>query len=386
MSDELVSIVMSTYNHAPYVGEAIESVFAQSHGNIEFLITDDGSSDGSVDEISKFRDSRIIFVPSTSNRGACTATNELIAKARGRYICVMNSDDIWCSPEKIRDQLRILRERPEVGATFGRARFIDMHGAPINKASLPYGRIFDQVNIPIARQQWLEQFFMHGNCLCHPTVMIRKECYERLGGYRNTLRQVPDFDMWIRLARHHEIHVSQEELVSFRILPGQNASSPTSANRIRDINENHLLRRKFFEGMEDEDFQAGFGKHFVRPDASDPISLRIEKALICFHKDSLYPGPDSIIGLERVQQLLEDPLAVNTLRFDYGIDDRWFHNKMTVMEHLSREPTTSPAVHSVEGRGLMGRLRRMCHTLRLRGCFSGCVRTEKIAAMGNRRI
>ena len=94
----------------------------------------------------------------------------------------------------------------------------------------------------------------------------------------------------------------------------------------------------------------------------------------------------ALIGLERVQQLLEDPLAVNTLRFDYGIDDRWFHNKMTVMEHLSREPTTSPAVHSVEGRGLMGRLRRMCHTLRLRGCFSGCVRTEKIAAMGNRRI
>jgi glycosyltransferase involved in cell wall biosynthesis len=327
INGELISVVMSAYNHAHYVGAAIESVLAQSHKNIEFLIADDGSSDGTVEEIKKFCDPRITFLPFDANKGACATTNELIAMARGQYICIINSDDIWCSVDKLRYQIGILQERPEVGATFGRAQYIDGSGRPLDKSAAVIGDIFDQVKCFMTRQSWLEHFFMKANCLCHPTIMIRKECYDRLGSYRNTMRQLPDLDMWIRLAKHYEIHVSSEVLVSFRILPGENASSPTNQNSIRHINEFHLIKRNFFKGMSDKDFKLGFGKHFVQPNASDRITLNIEKALLYFHKKSLSPELDGIIGIELISSLLEDPQARDVLRLQYGIDDKWLHDR-----------------------------------------------------------
>ena len=332
---------MSAYNHAPYVGNAIESVLAQTHGNIEFLITDDGSSDATVEEIKKFRDPRITFVPSSVNRGACAATNELIALSRGRYVCIMNSDDVWCYSEKLKEQIQILQTRPDVGATFGRARYIDCEGMHVKKSMVNNGDIFDKVGFYMPRQAWLEHFFMQGNCLCHPTVMIRKECFDRFGGYRNVLRQLPDLDVWIRLAKHYEINVGKGEYVSFRIIPGQNASSPSLANNIRLRNEFHLIRRSYFEGMNDEDFKKGFSKYFHRPDASDPVSFSIEKALLYLNKNNPYSYSDSIIGLERIQCLLEDPRAKKALLLQYGIDEKWFHKQMSEVETFDQYDKTS---------------------------------------------
>jgi glycosyltransferase involved in cell wall biosynthesis len=337
--DRTVSVVMSAYNHAPYVGSAIESVLSQTHGDIEFLITDDGSSDGTVEEIAKYRDPRIVFVPSAVNRGACAAINELISKAVGRYVCVMNSDDVWCSPRKLEGQLSFLQDRPEVGATFGQARYIDDEGNELKKSLLHDVGVFEQGNR--SRQAWLEQLFMEGNCLCHPTVMIRRECYEQLGKYRNILRQLPDYDMWIRLAKHYEISVSSEELVCFRILPGLNASSPSRANIIRDINENYLIRRKFLNGVTDEDFRTGFHQHFVQYDASDTISLEIEKALIYFNEKSRYQAIDRIIGLERLEDLLINPDISRVLKYNYQIDDQWFHMKMAGVKSLFRDQSNA---------------------------------------------
>jgi len=325
-SQQLVSVLMSAYNHAPYVGDAIESVLSQSHKNIEFLITDDGSSDETVEEIKRFRDKRITFVPYRLNRGACAATNELIQKARGKYVCIINSDDIWSTKDKVRNQVHIMESNSEFGAVFGRAQYIDCNGNNLDKNTLPGGTIFDQENRP--RYEWLSHFFIKGNCLCHPTVMIRKECYDRLGGYRNSFRQLPDLEMWIRLAKKYEINVSDEELVSFRILPGLNASSPTRANTIRHSNELHIIKKEFFNGLSDKDFKAGFHKYFVNKDASDPVSLSIEKALLYFHGSSMHCDADKIIGLERIIYLHENSVARIILATKYGIDHRWIHNKM----------------------------------------------------------
>jgi glycosyltransferase involved in cell wall biosynthesis len=325
-SQQLVSVLMSAYNHAPYVGDAIESVLSQSHKNIEFLITDDGSSDETVEEIKRFRDKRITFVPYSFNRGACAATNELIQKARGKYVCIINSDDIWSTKDKVRNQVHIMESNSEFGAIFGRAQYIDCNGNSLDKNTLPGGTIFDQENRP--RYEWLSHFFMQGNCLCHPTVMIRKECYDRLGGYRNSFRQLPDLEMWIRLAKKYEINVSDEELVSFRILPGLNASSPTRANKIRHSNELHIIKKEFFNGLSDIDFKAGFHRYFVNKDASDPVSLSIEKALLYFHGSSMHSDADKIIGLERIIYLQENSEARIILDTKYGIDHRWIHKKM----------------------------------------------------------
>lgn len=90
-----VSVIMPTYNHAPFVVESIRSVLAQSFGDFEFLIADDGSSDSTAEKVRTVEDGRIRFIAHPTNRGAAIITNELIRRATGKYLALINSDDAW---------------------------------------------------------------------------------------------------------------------------------------------------------------------------------------------------------------------------------------------------------------------------------------------------
>ena len=320
LQDEKISVVMSAYNHAPYVGAAIESVLSQTHENIEFLITDDGSSDGTVEEITKFKDPRILFTPSTLNRGACEATNSLIKQASGKYICIMNSDDIWCDPWKLKKQINILLDSPGIGACFGGVNFIDEKGCKIETSNQHF---------PIANYSkggWLKRFFDDGNCLCHPTIMIRSKCYEEIGLYNNCFRQLPDYDFWVRLVKKYDIYVSDNIYTNFRVLPGRNASSPITSNVIRDLNEHYIIRKNFFANISDNDFLEGFGDCFEIADLNK-ANIEIEKSLIYFNRGKSYKLINEIIGLGKIANLFKDEEIKKKLRNEYGIDELWLHKK-----------------------------------------------------------
>ena len=346
-SNTLVSVVMSAYNHALYVGAAIESVLSQTHNNIEFLITDDGSTDNTSEVISLYKDSRIKFSPSNKNRGACTATNELIAKARGQYVCIMNSDDIWLNTHKLEHQLTILNNDIRIGAVFGRANYIDSQGRVLDKYGESKGDIFNQENR--SRGEWLEKFFMEGNCLCHPSIMIRKECYEQLGSYSIALRQLPDYEMWIRLLKIYEIYVSKEEIVSFRILPGENASSLSERNIDRLMNENYLINKSFFSGISEIDFITGFGRHFSKPGSSGADFMEVEKALLYFNEKSNLFFTNQIIGLELLYSAFQKPKLREILLNEYQIDDLWFHEKASRANLISENGKLTNQIKILQG-------------------------------------
>jgi ribosomal protein S16 len=85
------------------------------------------------------------------------------------------------------------------------------------------------------RHEWLRHFFFHGNALCHPSVLIRRRCYEEVGLYNPALAQVPDLEMWVRLLREHEIHLIEEPLIGFRIRDNEmNASAARPEVIVRD--------------------------------------------------------------------------------------------------------------------------------------------------------
>ena len=324
-SPEKVSVIMSAYNHAPYVGAAIESVLAQSHENIEFLISDDGSTDGTADVISRYKDARISFDASRVNKGACTSINELIKKTTSKYVCIINSDDVWPNAEKVSIQLDILKSLDHVAAVFGRAGYINEAGDSLVKENLDGGLVFDQSNR--SQGQWLERFFMLGNCFCHPSMMIRRNCYEKLGFYKNSLRQVPDFEMWVRLLKQHDVFISEETLVNFRLLPGRNASCNLGKNYPRIINEHYLVNRTFFSEISDKIFLDGFSQHFVNQGVMDSRHLEVEKTLLYFHPGSIFQRTNQIIGLEKIYSLLQEEDSRELLNAEYGIDDHWFHEK-----------------------------------------------------------
>jgi glycosyltransferase involved in cell wall biosynthesis len=324
MKSPTVSAIMATYNHADFVQKSIQSVLMQQGVDFEFLIADDGSSDNTRDVVASICDKRIRFFPNKENRGACTVTNELIQRASGKFIALINSDDYWVASDKLVYQLQVMKENPTVGACFGRARFVDKDGKEIDKSKLPQGYVFDKVNC--SRGEWLRHFFDFGNCICHPTMLIRKGCYDAVGLYDNRLRQLPDFDMWVRLTKRYDIHISNREMVAFRQLPGENASSGTSANLRRLLNESYFILQRFFDGIPRDVFLDGFGDLLVESDPPDEAHLDIEKSLLYLGRNRWASHIYNLIGLERIHFLLGSDKHRRILIDCYGIDDHAFQS------------------------------------------------------------
>ena len=230
----LISVVMSSYNHGRFVGRSILSVLNQTLQNIELVITDDGSSDDTCDVIRSFTDPRINFVAMGENRGACYSMNRAIRRSRAPYIAVINSDDTF-APDKLEKQLQVLQGNPGVGAVFTHVNFINEDDQIVD-ANLGD---FNQPNY--RRQDWLAKLFLSGNCLAHPSALIRRACYLQEGFYDERFRQLPDYLMWLRLLKTWDFMVLPERLINFRRL--NNAGNESAASP-------DVLRRAFWESKQ----------------------------------------------------------------------------------------------------------------------------------------
>ena len=175
-----VSVLIASYNHEKYIGYAIQSVLGQTYQDFEIVIVDDGSKDNSVEVIRSFTDPRIRLICFEQNQGACTAAKRLLQEAKGEYIAILNSDDAFL-PEKLAKQVDFLDKNDKYGAVFSYAQIIDEAGEIFTDENHFYSKIFVQENK--SRHEWLRYFFYNGNCLCHPSIMIRSECYESVGFY-----------------------------------------------------------------------------------------------------------------------------------------------------------------------------------------------------------
>jgi len=129
----LISIIMPCYNSAHYVVQSIESVMMQTYGNWELLITDDGSTDNSVEIIRNYcnKDNRINLLVSDKNQGIAKTRNLSIARANGRFVAFLDSDDLWL-PEKLERQVGFMLDN-EYGFTYTSYKLIDYQGVDKNK-------------------------------------------------------------------------------------------------------------------------------------------------------------------------------------------------------------------------------------------------------------
>lgn len=235
-----VSIVLTSFNHDLYIREAIDSALQQDYQDFELIIWDDGSTDSSWKIISSYQDSRIRAIRSQSNT-CLKELNSVIFSAQGQYIAIHHSDDYW-EPSKLSSQVKILDENVKIGACFTHVQAINQHGKPISEKPDHYTAVFNQP--ARSRHEWLRYLFFHGNALCHPSVLIRRECYSVLGGYNEGFFQLPDYQMWIRLCLSYEIEVIPQKLTRFRVDAERmnSMSSPTVNSYIRTWHESaHAL-------------------------------------------------------------------------------------------------------------------------------------------------
>lgn len=227
---------MAVYNGASLVGGAIESVLLQTYADLELVIVDDGSSDGSADVVAAFTDPRIRLLRNDHNRGLVASLNRGVREARGELVARLDYDD-RCLPERIERQLAFLDREPQVAVAGTRVELMDEHEQPIDR---PVTRLSD-------RAEFVFQALTNGIAISHPTVMFRREAVLAVGGYDEAMVYAEDHDLWRRLAlAGHDARVLPEVLVRYRVHPGMRTLEDAGAQRA--LNSGSLER--FYQACE----------------------------------------------------------------------------------------------------------------------------------------
>ena len=320
----LVSVVVASYMHQDYVQACLQSVLSQDFQDFEIVITDDGSTDHTVAQIQAIQDKRIHLKVLPQNSGACIALNDAILRSRGKFVAVLNSDDYFL-PGKLSQQVAFLHANPEVGAVFGLPSFVNEQGQVVE---VPAHRDRDAFKAAHKnRHQWLRYFFDEGNALCHPTVLLRRELYQQLGMYDPRLAQVPDLDMWIRLATRTQIHVLPQALTAFRVRDGMmNASAGRPEVIVRDAWERaHILRH--YLGMPDQELKQIFPEFAAsnQPLIAQLAQYALGKPYPFFHRFALdawfnslpsAQAPQAMLNLQTTHPTAWQELIKQTGKFD----------------------------------------------------------------------
>jgi len=187
----LVSVILSTFNREKYVKKAINSVLNQTYKNIEIIIVDDCSSDGTLKIVSEYcnKDSRIIILKNEINFGIPKSWNKGITAAKGKYIARLDDDDFWTDPKKLEKQVEFLNNNRDYILTGGGAIWIDKNGKEIFRYLLP------------ENDKDIKKYILSDNCFVHSTVVFRKRDWEKIGGYNEKFGQDCDWALWLELGK-----------------------------------------------------------------------------------------------------------------------------------------------------------------------------------------
>lgn len=209
MSEPLISVVMAIRNVERFLVEAIESILGQTFTDFEFIIVDFGSTDESKSIVGRYaaNDGRIRFheIP------ACAlpvARNAGCSLARGQFIAVMDADDVSL-PLRLAVEVDFMERHPEVSLLGGAVEWIDTAGRPLGAHRHPTG--FREIKSELTT-----------HCtFWHPTVLMRKEAFASVGGYREAFVYAHDYDLELRLAEQFECANLPDVVLNYRIHPAQ---------------------------------------------------------------------------------------------------------------------------------------------------------------------
>ena len=195
---KLISIIMPTYNRGYIIQKAIDSVLTQTYENWELIIVDDGSTDDTAKVVATNQDERIRYISYELNRGANHARNVGIAAAKGNYYAFLDSDNTY-NRNSLKDRMECLMQY-NADIVWSRAKLIDVNNNYTIQPGTGLKKLNDRERIvPIVLTQ----------CLINTsTIMIKKECYLRTGGFDEKFPRFQDWDFFIRLISEKKCKVT----------------------------------------------------------------------------------------------------------------------------------------------------------------------------------
>jgi GT2 family glycosyltransferase len=216
-----LSVVIPSYNHAAFIAEAVQSVLGQTHLDLELIVVDDGSGDESLAVLSRFGDTRL-RVLAQENRGAHAAINRGLEEARGDYLAVLNSDDVF-HPQRFETMLPVLRANPRIGLIASHVEVIDRAGKSLG---IKHGYrdlepwLLERPERSFRATDDLRAVLLTENYLATSSnYLFTRQCYERVGAFR-PLRYAHDWDYALRVMHQADIALVPEALVRYRVHGG----------------------------------------------------------------------------------------------------------------------------------------------------------------------
>ena len=217
MRSPAVSVLIPVHNGAPYLLEALDSVWSQGFTDLELVVVDDGSNDDTASILDAMEDPRLRRVCLEQQIGLPGALNAGLEKCRSPLVARLDADD-RCLTDRIQRQVDAMERRPNLTALGTSAILIDKAGRSIGRRDALTGSA-----------ALLRQLRWH-NVLMHPSVMFRRDLVTALGGYSPLATRFEDYELWLRLAALGDLDNLREPLIAYRVHPGQ-----VSAAKITDL-------------------------------------------------------------------------------------------------------------------------------------------------------
>jgi len=204
-----VSVLVATYNAAPFVRATVASVLSQTYTDLEVIVVDDGSTDGTVEVLGAYAGHPRVRLDRQTNAGPSAAFNRARSLAGGQLLAVLDGDDL-CWPERIERQVRFLDDHPKVGLVGTGARLVNENGVPFGVLRYPCA------DAAIRQHIWRGERGPHP-AFCGASMMFRAEAMDSAGGWVNTYKTAQDTDVILRVAERTQIANLSDVLYDYRI-------------------------------------------------------------------------------------------------------------------------------------------------------------------------
>jgi Glycosyl transferase family 2 len=203
-----ISVVMSVYNGAKFLPEAVDSILRQTWSDFEFVIVNDGSTDETWSILEGYRsqDSRLRLVDQ-EKRGLTASLNRGCSLSKGEFIARMDADDV-AMPRRLEWQMHFMATHPGVGVLGGGFELIDAAGKRLGVSWLPF------------EDHEIRQLLLDCTAFLHPSVLMSRSVLARVGGYRE-VKYAEDYDLWLRLAEQTKLANLRKVIHQYRVHPEQ---------------------------------------------------------------------------------------------------------------------------------------------------------------------
>jgi glycosyltransferase involved in cell wall biosynthesis len=316
----MVSVIIPSYNHAHFVGDAIRSVLNQEYDRFEIILVDDGSTDNTGEVVAQFGFRvRYTYQP---NQGLSAARNKGLRLARGELIGFLDADDLY-EPDYLGTLVSLLKTNPHADGVHCACRFVDMYNQPLPQFAgrcVPPDKLYPNL---------LQGNFMTPNCM-----LIYRRCYQKVGGFDTSLSSCEDWDMWLRISRVFNIISTNRVLVRYRVYPSSMSTvvERMLLNRLAVLKKNIGKECSEITSLTDDELEA-FARCYLTASIEYLQTGANEQAYQCLHRAlDIYP---TILQYQDIFYELAWGATPRGYRGDFG-SLNLSHNKKVLAGMLDR--------------------------------------------------